>query len=206
MTWIKICGITNLEDALAACFAGVDAVGFIFAPSPRRIEPVLAKKVIAHLPKEIWKVGVFVDEEPQKVKDVAEYCGLTALQFHGRESPWYCRSFSYPVIKTIRMKDEKSLNDLGSYQEVIPLLDTYHPLRAGGTGIPFPWEMALKLKGKRPFILSGGLTASRVRRAIRMLEPWGVDVCSGVEIVPGEKDLSKIRDFIREVKAGDESN
>jgi phosphoribosylanthranilate isomerase len=204
MTWIKICGITNIEDALKAASLGVDALGFIFAPSSRRVEPDVAQKIIRALPKTLLKVGVFVNEERKEVQRVAEYCSLNGLQFHGEESPEYCQNFFHPIFKAIHIKDLESLKDMEKYGDVSILLDTYSPVQAGGTGNPFPWEIALIAKEKRNFILSGGLSQDNVREAISKMRPWGVDVCSGVETIPGKKDLLKMAEFVKEVKKADE--
>ncbi len=204
MTWIKICGITNIEDALKAASLGVDALGFIFAPSSRRVEPDVAQKIIRALPKTLLKVGVFVNEERKEVQRVAEYCSLNGLQFHGEESPEYCQKFFHIIFKAIHIKDLESLKDMEKYCDVSILLDTYSPVQAGGTGNPFPWEIALIAKGERDFILSGGLNPLNVREAINKMRPWGVDVCSGVETIPGKKDSFKMAEFVKEVKKADE--
>ena len=205
MTWIKICGITNMEDGLKAASLGVDAVGFIFAPSLRRVEPDTAKKIIQVLPEFLLKIGVFVDEELGDVERVARHCGLHILQLHGKESPEYCQRVSRQVFKTIHIKDLESLKDMEPYDDVSILLDTYSPVQAGGTGTAFPWEIALVAKEKRDFILSGGLHPLNVREAILKVKPWGVDVCSGVETNPGEKDLLKMQEFVKEVRKADEA-
>ncbi len=204
MTWVKICGITNIEDGLKAASLGVDALGFIFAPSLRRVEPDTTHKIIQALPTTLLKVGVFVDEDPEEVLRVAEYCGLNALQFHGKESPDYCQKFSLLVIKAIQIKDLESLDDMERYPDTILLLDTYSPVKAGGTGNSFSWEIALKAKEKRDFILSGGLNQDNVGEAIKKMRPFGVDVCSGVETNPGKKDLLKMAEFVKEVRKADE--
>jgi phosphoribosylanthranilate isomerase len=204
MTWIKICGITNIEDGLKAASLGVGALGFIFASSLRKVEPDAAKKIIQALPTPPLKVGIFVNEDPDKVLRVAEYCSLNALQFHGEESPEYCQKFSLPVIKAIRIKGLESLNNMGKYPNVSLLLDTYSPVQAGGAGNTFPWEIALKAKEKRNFILSGGLNPSNIGEAISKVRPWGVDVSSGVERGPGEKDHLKMSDFVKEARKADE--
>jgi len=204
MTWIKICGITNIEDSLKAASLGVDALGFIFAHSMRRVEPDVVKKIILALPKTLLKVGVFVDEDLMEVQRVAEYCGLNVLQFHGKESPEYCQNFFHPVFKAIHIKDLESLKDMEKYNEVSILLDTYSSVQAGGTGIPLPWGVALKAKEKRNFILSGGLNPGNVGEAIKKVRPWGVDVCSGVEAFLGKKDQSKMVEFVEEVRKADE--
>jgi phosphoribosylanthranilate isomerase len=200
MTWIKICGITNLKDALEAASLGVDALGFIFAPSPRRIGPSAAREIIASLPAAIEKVGVFVNEDLTEVKRIAALCGLDTLQFHGQEPPDYCSQFSHRVIKTIGVRNSESLKDMDRYPSASVLLDTCSGNRAGGTGETFEWEWARGAHRKRDFILSGGLNPGNVYRAIRLLQPKGVDVCSGVEIFPGKKDVLKMIGFVQEVK------
>jgi phosphoribosylanthranilate isomerase len=205
MTWTKICGITNLEDALLAASMGVDALGFIFAPSPRRVEPDTARKIIEILPGTLLKVGVFVDEDRCEIERVLKYCGLTAVQLHGNESPESCRGFSVPVFKALHIKDMKSLAAMDEYQDVSLVLDTYSPVRAGGTGISFPLEIALAARKKRNFVLSGGLRPSNVGEAVRKVRPLGVDVCSGVERTPGRKDSSSLIAFVKEVGKADEA-
>jgi phosphoribosylanthranilate isomerase len=200
MTWIKICGITNLKDALEAATLGVNALGFIFAPSPRRIDPSAAREIIASLPAAIEKVGVFVDEDSTEVRRIADLCGLDTLQFHGKEPPEYCRQFSRRVIKTIGVRNSESLKDMDRYPSVTILLDTCSDKRAVGTGETFEWEWAREAHSKRDFILSGGLNPGNVYRAIRLLQPKGVDVSSGVEKIPGEKDSFKMIGFVQEVR------
>lgn len=205
MVWIKICGITNLEDGLDAASLGVDALGFIFASSPRRVEPEGAKEIIQALPQALMKVGVFVNEDQKEVQRIVQYCGLNGLQFHGEESPEYCQKFSLPVFKAIRIKGLESLREIEKYHDISILLDTYSPEQAGGTGNPFPWEIALIAKEKRDFILSGGLNPLNVGEAIKKVRPRGVDVNSGVELLPGKKDLFKMVEFVKEVKRADET-
>jgi phosphoribosylanthranilate isomerase len=206
MTWIKICGITNLEDGLKASSLGVDALGFIFAPSVRRVEPEAAKEIIQTLPTPPLKVGVFVDEESEKVQSVAEYCGLDVLQLHGKESQEYCSKFSCPIIKAIRIHHVESVKEMEVYPNATILLDSYSPYQAGGTGNSFSWDIALKAKAKRDFILSGGLTPLNIGEAIEKVRPWGVDVCSGVEALPGKKDHLKMEKFLKEARKTDGKN
>lgn len=203
MTMIKICGITNLPDALEAVSLGADALGFIFAPSPRQISLSTAQKICQEIPPAIWRVGVFVNADLREVRKIADSCELTALQFHGAETPAYCAQFSKLIIKAIRIKNANSLQEIANYPSAIILLEGFHPQQAGGTGTSFPWEMALEIRKKRNFILAGGLNSENVSRAISLLQPWGVDVCSGVERVPGKKDKEKMAQFIKEVKRAD---
>ncbi|MBI5968854.1 MAG: phosphoribosylanthranilate isomerase [Deltaproteobacteria bacterium] len=205
MTWVKICGITNLEDALEAHALGVQALGFIFAPSPRRVDPSRARDIICNLPASLMKVGVFVNRKFDEVQRIAEACGLNALQFHGQEPPEYCRQVSLPVIKAIGIKDAESLKEMEKYSFASILLDASAPGQAGGTGKTFAWELALEARKKRNFILSGGLNPLNVYRAIQILSPIGVDVCSGVEKVPRVKDRGKMIEFVKEVRKADES-
>ena len=194
-----------MEDALSAVSLGIDALGFVFAQSPRKVEPEVARKIIQALPKTLLNVGVFVNERVKEVQRVAGYCNLNALQFHGEESADYLKKFSYPVFKAIHIKDLESLKEMEEYDEVSLLLDTYSPMHAGGTGNPFPWEVALAAKEKRDFILSGGLGPLNVREAVMKVKPLGVDVSTGVELFPGKKDFLKMREFVKEVEKADET-
>ncbi len=203
MTFIKICGLTNLSDALVAISCGADALGFIFAPSPRQVIPEIVMQINKEIPSSIWRVGVFVNADLKQVKQIAEFCNLTHLQFHGEESPAYCAQAPLPVIKTIKIKGVASLQEINQYSSPLFLLEGFHSEQAGGTGKTFPWELALEIKEKIRFILAGGLNPENVSRAISLLHPWGVDVCSGVEASPGKKDENKLRKFIEEVKRVD---
>jgi len=205
MTWIKICGMTDVKEALEAAALGVDALGFLFAPSPRRIAPSTAREIITSLPPAIEKVGVFVDEDLSEVQRIAGLCGLDTLQFHGQEPPEYCRQFSLRVIKAIRVINPESLEEMEKYPWASILLDAGSEDRAGGTGKTFNWEWAETSRQKRNFILSGGLNPGNVYRAIHLLRPMGVDVSSGVERAPGKKDLYKMMEFVKEVRKADET-
>ena len=205
MTWIKICGITNLQDALQAATLEVDALGFIFAPSPRRIDPLAAREIVRSLPPSVFKIGVFVDEEISEVRRIADDCGLNGLQFHGQESPEYCQEFPLPVIKTIAVRSIDSLREMEKYSSVSILLDAWSAERAGGSGKAFCWEWAGETWEKRDFILSGGLNPMNVYQAVQRLKPVGVDVCSGVEQIAGKKDSGKMIDFVKEVRRADGS-
>jgi len=199
---IKICGITNEEDALAAARFGADALGFIFAPSPRRIAPEKARQIIKVLPPLVQTVGVFVDEDLGEVSSVAEMCGLDILQFHGSESADYCDSFDRRVIKAIRLRNPHDIKSLAKYDGVVQalLLDTYLPDKVGGTGMTFNWEWALEAGKYGRIILAGGLSPENVATAISIVKPYGVDASSSLEQSPGVKDHEKIMQFIAEVR------
>jgi phosphoribosylanthranilate isomerase len=202
MLRIKICGITNLEDALLAADLGVDALGFIFyPPSPRSVAPDAARDIIAQLPPFVTTVGVFVDEDAATVQELAARVGLDWLQLHGKETPEYCRSLDRRVIKVFRIRDESSLADLAAYQGAAQafLLDTYKKGQVGGTGETFNWDLAREAKKYGPIILAGGLTAENVARAIAAAQPRAVDLASGVEAYPGKKDPEKLRAFFKAV-------
>lgn len=206
MTWIKICGITKHEDAEKVAEAGADALGFIFANSPRQISPLEAKDIISELSPDIEKIGVFVNEEAEKVQEIVRSCGLTGIQLHGEESPEYCSLFTHcKVIKALRMKDELKQSDLDPYLLVGSvdsiLLDTYVPGLAGGTGTCFTWDSTGQFAWRgKPVIIAGGLNPGNVRQALLLGKAQGVDVSSGVELVPREKDLDKVREFINQVR------
>ena len=202
MVRIKICGITNLEDALLAAELGADALGFIFyAKSPRKVDAETARAIIAQLPPFVAAVGVFVDEAAAVVQELAARVGLDWVQLHGQESPEYCRKLGRRVIKSFRIQDEDSLRLLGDYQGAAQalLLDTYKKGQVGGTGEVFDWELARQAKAYGPIVLAGGLTAANVAQAIKTAQPQAVDVASGVEAAPGKKDPEKLRAFFRAV-------
>lgn len=201
MTRIKICGITQVEDALAAVEAGADALGFIFSESPRRIGLSRAVKIAEKLPPLVSLVGVFLNQPLQEIQEAIASCPLTALQFHGQESPEFCRSFgAIKTIKVIRVKDQTSLADISQYEVDAYLLDTYVKGQPGGTGKTFNWGLAADISSKYRIILSGGLSPDNVVEAIKRVRPFGVDVGSGVESSPGKKDHQKIRRFIHQVR------
>jgi phosphoribosylanthranilate isomerase len=200
---VKICGITNLEDALLAASLGAHALGFIFyQKSPRAIRPEAAREIIRALPPLVLSVGVFVDEEAQVVREISERVGLDWVQLHGRESPEYCRSLGRRVLKGFRIKNEASLAFLSEYQNAVQafLLDTYRPGTPGGTGETFDWEIARQALKYGPVILAGGLTPDNVAAALQTAKPQGVDVASGVEVSPGKKDPGKLKAFFQAIK------
>lgn len=201
MIKIKICGITNLEDALVAIDAGADALGFVFHPrSPRHVFPEQAAAIIRHLPPFVQTVGLFVDETVETVNQTADQCGLDVVQLHGDESPAFCGSVRRRVIKAFRVKDVTSLDPMKEYRVSAFLLDAWSPSAHGGTGQTFNWEVAACAAHSGRIILAGGLTSDNVADAIRQVRPYGVDVSSGVEASAGKKDTDKVREFIRNAK------
>jgi len=197
---VKVCGITSLEDALVAVEAGAYALGFVFASSPRQIDPETASRIISRLPPLVTKVGVFVDAPLARVREVMAGCHLDLAQLHGEESPEYCQELSPRAVKAFRVRDDGVLSQLPRYQLAAYLLDSYVEGRHGGTGTTFNWDLARNAARYGPVIISGGLHADNVWRAITMVQPYGVDVSSGVEISPGKKDPNKVRDFILAVR------
>ncbi len=202
MVRIKICGITNIEDALLVNVLGADALGFVFADSLRKIDVEAAEEISSALSSSISKVGVFVNEKAEKVKTIASRCRLDVLQFHGSESPAYCANFSQKVVKAFRVKDFCDLNNMSNYDVDAFLLDAFVEGKLGGTGKIFNWEIAKKAKDfGKPIILSGGLNPENVVEAVNFVQPYAVDVSSGVEERPGKKDPNKIRAFIEACQA-----
>lgn len=204
MVRVKICGITNIEDARLAVEAGADALGFIFVEgTPRFITPETAARIVAGLPPFVTPVGVFWDHGPGHVKAVAEQCRLGALQFHGDEPPEALLGFDLPTIKTIKVSDSKSLQVMERYAVSAFLLDSPARWSEGEARAPIPWELVRRAAARRPVILSAGLTPDNVGAAIRLARPFAVDVNSGVEARPGRKDPEKVRRFMAAAKAVD---
>jgi len=203
MTKIKICGITNLNDALIAVNLEVDALGFVFyPPSPRAITPDNAKQIRQKIPPFTLCIGVFVNEKKEEVLNVAKECHLDALQFHGNESPKYCSSFlpTYKVIKSFFLTARSDVELIKHYNVDAFLVDAYDPQQHGGTGKKADWELAQTAKGFGPLILAGGLDETNVYEAVREVNPYAVDVSSGVELLPGVKDPVKLRRFVKMVR------
>jgi phosphoribosylanthranilate isomerase len=197
MVRVKICGITNPEDALMAVEAGADALGFVFfRGSPRFISPEQAAAIIRRLPPFVQMVGLFVNEEPATVNTVADQCGLDLVQLHGEESPDYCAAVKRRVIKAFRVKEAFTLEDITNYRVAACLLDAWSPAAHGGTGTTFNWDIAARAAASHRIILAGGLTPDNVVEAIATVNPYAVDVSSGVESAPGKKDATLIRAFI----------
>jgi len=203
MVKVKICGITNLEDALNSAAAGCDALGFVFyKKSPRYITPEKAKQIIGRLPPFILKIGVFVNAKAKTVKRIGKFCGLDILQFHGNESPGFCHKFkNYKIIKAFRAKNKAALGNLLKYKPFACLFDAFTKTKIGGTGKKFDWDLVRHLDGlPKPVFLSGGLNVHNVKAAIREVHPDWVDVSTGVEIKPGKKDPKKVKEFISAAK------
>lgn len=200
---IKICGITNLDDAMAAAEAGANAVGFMFyEPSPRYVSIEAAERIASQLPPWVMRVGVFVNADTKYVVTAMTRCILQMLQFHGDEPPEFCRQFGAMSMKAFRIKDADSLHLLPCYHTDAYLLDSYVAGKHGGTGEKFNWDLALQAKELgRPIFLAGGLTPDNVADAVRTVRPFGIDVSSGVESAPGRKDHVKIRDFIQAARS-----
>ena len=216
MTWVKICGTTHLEDARAAVEAGAAALGFVFAESPRRITPEAAAKIVAEMPPQVEKVGVFVEHSPLAIREIVQQVGLTAVQLHLDEEhqaedrellPW-AEECGLRVIVAVSMLESAGIGDerhkSGGRHRPAMLLDSMTPSLRGGTGITWDWKQFAPfvdaVRGAVDVIVAGGLKAENVQEAIRALHPWGVDVVSGVEREPGKKDHEKVRAFVRAVR------
>ncbi len=204
MPKIKICGITNLEDALLAKKLGADVLGFVFAESPRKITVEKAQSILKRLPKSIKKCAVFVNEKEEVVKKIQKKLKFDYLQFHGDETPEYCDYFRgiAKIIKAFRLKDIKSIERALSYDVDLFLFDAFVKRKYGGTGKLINLTLAKKLNHllKKPIMISGGLNCKNVARVIRDLKPYAVDVSSGVEKSHGKKDARLLMEFIEQVK------
>ena len=202
MTLVKICGITNLEDALTAVEAGADALGFNFyRPSPRYISPDAAEEIIRRLPDELLKVGVFVNESPETVLEIAQTTGITALQLHGDESPAYCAGFAdWYLIKVLSQKD-LSQGTARDYNVTAVMIDAGDKSTRGGTGRVVDWSVAATHRSLvSKLFLAGGLSPSNIEEAIASVRPYAVDACSLLEQAPGKKNDELVRAFIRKVR------
>ncbi len=204
MTFVKICGITNLDDALAAVDAGADALGFNFyKPSPRYVTPETAREIIEQLSSPILTVGVFVNEEsPESVKDLARRASVTAIQLHGDESPDYCRNLSeYKIIKALAAGTDFDTQAARAFDVEAILLDTKDATLRGGTGRVFDWSIAREVNRLVPkLIMAGGLGVQNIEHAIVSVDPYGVDACSALEDKPGRKDHERMRAFVKMIR------
>jgi phosphoribosylanthranilate isomerase len=216
MTWIKICGTTSVQDAQISIASGADALGFIFAPSPRRIDIPRAFDIISTVPKRIDTIGVFVNETPRHVGEVVSQVAFTGVQLHGDEAPEHMKEYrrvlgGRQIIKTLQAREllsdgeeklERYLAEWDSIDTI--LLDSGSAEERGGTGVPFAWEellpLAAKIKEAMPLIIAGGLNPENVGKALELFEPWGVDVVSSVEEEPGKKDEGKLKHFVTVVR------
>ena len=202
MVRVKICGITNLEDAQEAIRLGADALGFNFYKrSSRYIEPAKAKPIIEALPPLISLVGIFVDEfSPERIRSIAHAIGLGTIQLHGSESPEYVKKISeVRIIKAFRVGENFDLTQLAAFRVGAYLLDAYDATQLGGTGKTFNWGVAVQAKQHGRVILAGGLSSENVAEAILQVRPYAVDVCSAIESEPGKKDFQKMEALFREV-------
>lgn len=203
MTKVKICGITRLDDALAACDAGADAIGFVLAPEARArnryIDPETAAGIVARLPAYVLSVGVVVNEPEERMREYLTF--LDRLQLHGEEPALLCRGFGRRVYKSFRAGPDFSPRDILDYPGETCLLDAWSPGARGGTGVKVNWSVAVKTAslGKR-LILAGGLAPENVAEAIAWVRPYAVDASGGLESEPGKKDHGRIRLFIRNVR------
>lgn len=199
---IKICGITNQEDAAAAVAAGADALGFImYRKSPRFVEPAVARAIITGLPPFVLAVGVFVNETADRVRGLVDECGFALAQLHGDESALYCQSLGRPALKAIRLKDRGAFLALAEFHGRANvrgfLIDAFSDQAYGGTGQTVDWTLVKEAARSTPIILAGGLTPTNVADAISQVRPYGIDVSSGVEQSPGKKNQDKVKAFIQ---------
>jgi phosphoribosylanthranilate isomerase len=203
MVKVKVCGIKEIEDARVAADAGADAIGLIFAESPRRVSVEEAREIASILPDGVLKVGVFVDAGPQEVLRISREVGLDYAQLHGNETPetvTVLQEAGVKVMKALRVRDEYSLAAIEGCGADLVLLDAWSERARGGTGERFDWQLAKSLKGHGNIVVSGGLTPDNVREAIEYFEPYGVDASSSLEDRPGKKNGERVRRFVGAAK------
>jgi phosphoribosylanthranilate isomerase len=203
MVKAKVCGITTPEDALAAASSGADAIGLVFAESPRKVSVEEAREIAAALPEGVLKVGVFVNEEPEEVLRIAREVGLNYAQLHGDETPetvTFLREGGVKVMKALRVRDEGSLAAMEGYGADLVMLDAWSEKARGGTGKRFDWALAKSLRGRGNIVVSGGLSPENVREAISFFAPYGVDASSSLEEAPGKKNEERVRRFVSAAK------
>jgi phosphoribosylanthranilate isomerase len=219
--WIKICGNTSLEDALLAAEAGADAVGFVFAPSPRQVTAAEVAAITPHLPAMVEKIGVFVDATPEEIVSTVQACGLTGVQLHFNadpDLPTRLREQLGPEVRilcVLHFNAESAMQSAAQMDEHARnphvdavLVDSRTTVAAGGTGVTYDWVEARKVifgnaEARKRLVAAGGLNPANVAEAIATLHPWGVDVASGVEAAPGRKDVAKVKEFIVRARAAD---
>ncbi|MFH2139086.1 MAG: phosphoribosylanthranilate isomerase [Candidatus Omnitrophota bacterium] len=202
MPKVKICGITNKRDALNAVKLGADAIGFMFAKSPRRISVDTAAGIIKELPPFVSTVGVFVDADKEKVLSILKKCKLDVLQFHGQENDNYCLFFKKycKIIKAFRLQDHNSLKLIRKYKNIDAILcDSFDAKKIGGTGKVFKWDLLKGVKFNKPLIIAGGVSSINAKGIVGLLAPFALDISSGVESSPGKKSERMMRDFMNEV-------
>lgn len=203
MVRVKVCGITNSDDAFRAVELGVDALGFIFYKGSKRfIDPRDAYPIISSLPPFVSTVGVFVNQGPDEIREAVETSGVNTVQLHGDETPEFCAMLPYKLIKAVRVKDTLNTEEVELYPVLAILFDKHTDEMYGGTGTSFDWGVLKGIAISKKVILSGGLTPENVSRAIETVRPYGVDVSTGVEDSPGKKNHMKMRKFIEAVKNG----
>ena len=202
MTLVKICGVTTLEDALVAVEAGADMLGFNFYEgSSRCIQSEQVREICLELPEAITKVGVFVNAAEDFVRKLSQYLDLDYLQFHGNETPYYCEQFTTPYWKAFRLQGEKTLALMKKFEPYAYLIDAYQPGEWGGTGRVADWALAAQANPLGRIVLAGGITPENVGAAIAAVKPWCIDVCSGIEVSPGQKDQRAMRELIDKVQS-----
>ncbi len=201
MTKVKICGIKTLSDAKFAVDYGADAIGFVFAESIRNVSKEKARAIVRKLPPFVTTVGLFVNDTAENIEAICRFCGLDTIQLHGNERPSLLNKLkAFKTIKAFRIQNEKDIIPIRKYKPDAILLDGYSENKMGGTGTSFDWKIVKKLKTSIPVIVAGGLTHLNVSQTIRIVNPYAVDVSSGVESGPGKKDRKLIKKFIDAVK------
>jgi phosphoribosylanthranilate isomerase len=202
---VKICGITTPADALAAAEAGADAIGLVFAESPRRVTPAQAAAILAALPPFVTPVALFVNESPARIQALCSGLGIRTVQIHGEEPPAVAEQLrDLCVVKAFRIGTEADLDAIAGYPAAGYLLDARVPGARGGTGATFDWQLLRGRVWSRPILLAGGLTPANVAEAVRLVRPYGVDTSSGVERAPGVKDPARVRAFVAAARAAEE--
>ncbi len=204
MTKVKICGMKTLSDAKYAVDYGADAIGFVFAESIRKVSKEKARAIVQKLPPFVTTVGLFVNDTAENIEAICRFCGLDTIQLHGNERPALLNKLNklkdFKTIKAFRIRNEKDIIPIKKYKPDAILLDGYSENKMGGTGTSFDWQIVRKLRTSIPIIVAGGLTHLNVSQAIRTVNPYAVDVSSGVESNPGKKDRKLIKKFIDAVK------